>query len=262
MTTPEEHTAPVGETPASEGPLRTPSEWQKIYPLPTSVFNELFGREPGRSVPTPWSDLDDLVAISGRRKVGIVAHRGSREARIGRDIAMHAAESGLSVVLFTLYPPATRPKGLRVDETAELTPRIINAYRREEGCLGVDLVVIERIERLKPDPIEPRSDYDYEPDDTEELSWGDQLMEAGRRISVGVPVLMTTVVDPEPATDKRLSALVGIDHPAMVMTDICQHLLVVRRVNPLEVAVRFETDYLEYRTGETTLVPWEPLRLP
>ncbi|MQS01334.1 hypothetical protein, partial [Streptomyces alkaliterrae] len=104
-------------------------------------------------IPTPWPGLTELAEISHRRKIGVVAQRGSREARVGRDVAVHAARAGIPTLLYTGYPPHKIPEYLVVDETPRPTASQVTAaaQRRIDGQ-PTQLVVIERYERLAPEP--------------------------------------------------------------------------------------------------------------
>lgn len=80
-------------------------------------------RESGRDlIPTPWPGLTELAELTYRHRVGIIAQRGSREAKVGRDVAVHAAKAGVPTVLYTGYPPTTVPPLLVVDDAASPTP--------------------------------------------------------------------------------------------------------------------------------------------
>lgn len=89
--------------------------------------------EEAETVPTPWPDLTPLADLSFRHKVGIVAQRGSREAKVGRDVAVHAARAGIPVVLFTGYPPAARPASLFIDQTPTPTAAHINLSAKDSS---------------------------------------------------------------------------------------------------------------------------------
>lgn len=58
-------------------------------------MTEIIGdvQDPAEMMPTPWPDLTQLAELNFRHKVGIIAQRGSREAKVGRDIAVHAARA-------------------------------------------------------------------------------------------------------------------------------------------------------------------------
>ncbi|MET9568500.1 hypothetical protein ABZY34_05030 [Streptomyces virginiae] len=68
--------------------------------------------ETSTSIPIPWPDRTDLAELNFRHKVGIIAQRGSREAKVGRDIAVHAAKAGVPTLLYTGYPPNEQPDWL------------------------------------------------------------------------------------------------------------------------------------------------------
>ncbi|MEV7085632.1 hypothetical protein AB0O07_07025 [Streptomyces sp. NPDC093085] len=219
-----------------------------------------------RPVPTPWAELTELAELNHRHKVGMIARRGSREAKIGRDTAVHAARSGVPTVLYTGYPPVTVPDALVVDVTPNPTAADVNAKaRRPIGGRKAGLIVIERYERLHPEPRPPADPDDpaHDPcdDPAEPLSWGDQLMWSVRDIRTDVPVLFTTVVTPVPDLSLRLPEWLDVDHPAMVMTDVCKPTLVLARRDHLTVEARLEVDPHEYRTGSRTLLSWAPLPL-
>ncbi|MGW2393953.1 hypothetical protein ACWCYK_31345 [Streptomyces lydicamycinicus] len=213
-------------------------------------------------LPTPWPGLTQLAELNFRHRVGIIAQRGSREAKVGRDIAVHAARAGFPVVLFTGYPPATPPAALLIDETPEPTAAQINASAKKLiAGQQPRLIVIERFERLRPqDPEPPLDDASYDPvDDPTEESWGDRLIWTVRDVRVNIPVLFTTVVDPVPDLSRPLFKWLHVDHPAMVMTDVCKPTLVVARSGPESVEARLEVDPDEYRNGTISTLLWEPL---
>ncbi|MFK8851338.1 hypothetical protein [Streptomyces sp. Ac-502] len=215
-----------------------------------------------KTVPTPWPDLTSLADLSFRHKVGIVAQRGSREAKVGRDVAVHAARAGIPVVLFTGYPPATRPASLFIDMTPAPTAAHINvSAERLISGRKPRLIVIERYERLSQDAPEPQWDDapDDPGDDPASESWGDRLMWTVRDIRVEIPTLFTTVVDPVPDLARPLFKWLDVDHPAMVMTDVCKPILVVARTGPGVVEARLEVDPLEFRTGSLFTLEWAPL---
>ncbi|WP_406415720.1 hypothetical protein [Streptomyces sp. NBC_00842] len=217
-------------------------------------------------IPTPWPELTELAELNYRHKVGIIAQRGSREAKVGRDTAVHAARAGIPTVLYTGYPPDTQSEWLAVDETPNPTAALVNA-KAEDLVNGQKprLIIIERYERLSPEP-QPAANLDDpadEPiDDPEPLaSWADQLIWSVRDIRIDIPLLLTTVVTPEPDMSRRMSEWLHIDHPAMVMTDVCKPTLLVRRTGPEAVEARIEVDPHEYRTGERSELRWAPLNL-
>ncbi|UNO38360.1 hypothetical protein [Streptomyces sp. MST-110588] len=219
-------------------------------------------REAAETVPTPWPGLTPLADLSFRHKAGIVAQRGSREAKVGRDIAVHAARAGTPVVLFTGYPPATRPASLFIDMTPTPTAAHINlSAQRLIAGRKPRLIVIERFERLSQDTPEPQ--WDDAPGDPVEdpasESWGDRLMWTVRDIRVEIPTLFTTVVDPVPDLTRPLFKWLDVDHPAMVMTDVCKPTLVVARTGPEAVEGRLEVDPLAFRTGSVFTLKWAPL---
>ncbi|MFC9429564.1 hypothetical protein [Streptomyces sp. NPDC056987] len=217
--------------------------------------------ENSRPVPTPWPELTELAELNHRHKVGMIAQRGSREAKIGRDTAVHAARAGVPTVLYTGYPPVTVPDALVVDATPNPTAADVNAKaQRLIGGRKPGLIVIERYERLHPEP-RPPADPVYDPcdDPAELLSWGDQLMWSVRDIRTDIPMLFTTVVTPAPDLSRRLPQWLDVDHPAVVMTDVCKPTLVLARRDHLTVEARLEVDPHEYRTGSRTLLSWAPL---
>ncbi|WP_392838739.1 hypothetical protein [Streptomyces sp. LN500] len=218
-------------------------------------------------IPTPWPELTEFAELIYRHKVGIVAQRGSREAKVGRDVAVHAARAGIPTVLYTGYPPDAHSEWLVVDETPNPTAVMVNARARDlVNGQKPRFIVIERYERLSPEP-QPAAGLDDpgdEPVDDPENgppSWADKLVWSVRDIRVDIPILLTTVVDPEPDTSRRMAQWLHIDHPAMVMTDVCRPTLVVRRTGPETVEVRMEVDADEYRAGQVSELAWAPLNL-
>ncbi|MEU5299501.1 hypothetical protein ACH4YO_00540 [Streptomyces noursei] len=216
-------------------------------------------------VPTPWPDLTQLAELNFRHKAGIIAQRGTREAKVGRDVAVHAANAGLPVVLFTGYPPSTQPRTLVVKETPDPTDSHVNAAAKIhiEGRTP-RLIVIERYERLTREPHQPYGEPMHDPVDdvSEEESWGDRLMWTVRNIRVDIPVLLTTVVDEVPDLAWPLGRWLHIDHPANVMTDVCKPTIVLARSSPESVEARLEVDPHEYRSGERSTLAWKPLPRP
>ncbi|MFD9354619.1 hypothetical protein [Streptomyces sp. NPDC060031] len=218
-------------------------------------------------IPTPWPELTELAELNHRHKAGIIAQRGSREAKIGRDIAVHAAKAGVPTVLYTGYPPETIPGWLSVDETPAPTAADVNARAKRliNGQMPA-FVVIERYERLHPVPP-PATDWDepvddpYDDPENEPDSWADQLMWSVRDIRIDIPMLFTTVVTPEPDLSRRMSKWLHIDHPAMVMTDVCKPTLLLNRTSPHTVEALMEVDPHEYRTGNRSVLNWAPLNL-
>ncbi|WP_133899489.1 hypothetical protein [Streptomyces sp. KS 21] len=211
--------------------------------------------------------MTELAELNFRHKVGIIAQRGSREAKVGRDTAVHAAKAGVPTVLYTAYPPETIPALLAVDETPTPTADDVNvrAKRLINGKMA-EFVVIERYERLHPVPP-PAADWDepvdgpYDDPENEPESWADQLMWSVRDIRIDIPMLFTTVVTPEPDLSRRMSKWLHIDHPAMVMTDVCKPTLLLRRTSPHTVEALMEVDPHEYRTGNRSALNWTPLRV-
>ncbi len=80
-----------------------------------------------------------------------------------------------------------------------------------------------------------------------------------RDIRVEIPTLFTTVVDPVPDLARPLCKWLDVDHPAMVMTDVCKPILVVARTGPEVVEARLEIDPHEFRTGSLFALEWAPL---
>jgi hypothetical protein len=231
----------------------------------TALMNSLgIGAQAPETIPTPWPELTELAGLRYRRKVGVIAQRGSREAKVGRDTAVHAARAGIPTVLYTGYPPNDSLEWLRVVETANPTAGQVNSQ-----ALGLiagqkpRFIVIERYERLHPDARHTSDDVDEPVDDPDDPapSWADRLVWSVQDIRVDVPMLLTTVVTPEPDVSCHMSRWLHIDHPAMVMTDVCKPILLVRRTGPATVEVRMEVDPDEYRNGERTMLNWEPLTL-
>ncbi|QRX96380.1 hypothetical protein [Streptomyces noursei] len=229
-----------------------------------SVAEQLLGQrdEAATLMPTPWPDLTQLAELNFRHKVGIIAQRGTREAKVGRDVAVHAAHTGLPVVLFTGYPPSTQPETLVVKEIPAPTDSHVNAAAKIHiGGRTPRLIVIERYERLTREPHEPYSDpmRDLIDEVSEEESWGDRLMWTVRNIRVNIPVLLTTVVDEVPDLARPLGRWLPIDHPANVMTDVCKPTIVLARSGAESVEARLEVDPHAYRSGERSTLAWKPL---
>ncbi|MGW1656622.1 hypothetical protein [Streptomyces atratus] len=193
-------------------------------------------------VPTPWEDLTAAVDLTFRHKAGIVAGHGTAEASIGQDIAVHAAEQGLPVLLYTTRPPADVPPLLAVDQKAHPTSdhvkdRIAHPSRGRKP----QLVVIEDYQRLRPreryipDQYDPIDDPDNHPlSDAEELLW------TIREILIDVPLLLTTTITQKPDTSRPLDKWLRPSHPAVVLTDICKPVLLLHRTNQHTVEARLE----------------------
>ncbi|MFE9888464.1 hypothetical protein [Streptomyces scopuliridis] len=160
--------------------------------------------------------------------------------------------------------PATVPDGLVVDETPNPTAADVIAWaKRLIGGRKPGFIVIERYERLHPVPRRP-VDLDDPIDDPcddpdEPPSWGDQLMWSVRDIRTDIPMLFTTVVTSAPDLSLRLPQWLHVDHPAMVMSDVCKPTLVLLRRDSLTVEARLEVDPLDYRAGDRLLLDWAPL---
>ncbi|MFD0271971.1 hypothetical protein ACFVGY_36195, partial [Streptomyces sp. NPDC127106] len=107
---------------------------------------------------------------------------------------------------------------------------------------------------LLDDPYDDLDSYERE-------SWADQLMWSVREIRTDLPMLFTTVTEAEPELSRRMPTWLDVDHPAMVMTDVCKPTILVRRTSPHTVEARMEIDPDEYRTGTRTVLAWEPLNL-
>jgi hypothetical protein len=196
---------------------------------------------------TPWPDLDPIARLNHRRKVGFVARRGSREATVGRRIAVHVARAGHRVLLYTRYGPADPPPTLTVDDSERVDTEALNERAgslRERG-LPPDLVVIERAERM-------RKEGWYG-----EHSTADQMMLAGQQIFVDVPVVLTTVVDKAPDPKRRIVGWAGVDSAAAVLTDICRSVLVLERQDHQTVVVHTELDRDLYTHPRSDVVAWK-----
>lgn len=212
-------------------------------------------------IPTPWPDLTALAEIRLRRKVGLVAERGTREAKVGRDIAVHAAKAGIPTVLYSAYPPARFPSDLVVDQTPDPTAQDINdGARKLIGGAKPRLMVIERYERLRT-PDAPYSDEPVDDPEGASASWGDKLMWAVRDIRIDIPLVLTTVVNRIPTLRRSMAQWLPLDHPAMVMTDVCKPLLVLQRIDPARVMAMMEVDLLEFRAASRVTLDWAPLDL-
>lgn len=203
-----------------------------------------------RFLPLPWPALEQVIRLGLRRKVGIVAQRGTREATVGRRIASYIAGEVGHVLLCTSYPPPEQER-LHVLDDEKLTPEAVNAKVRwliGKGAAPV-LIVVERYERMR---LTERA---------EELSRGDELEWCGRAVdgqydTLDIPALFTTAVDQEPVTDKWLRSWAGVDSPGNVMTDFCRTVLVVHRLDDQRVRVRTELDSDEYAHPAVNDVVW------
>ncbi|MFB6507491.1 hypothetical protein ACFYXP_38135 [Streptomyces sp. NPDC002466] len=197
-------------------------------------------------VPTPWEDLTAVLDLTFRHKAGIVAGQGTAEARAGQDIAVHAAEQGLPVILYTTRPPADIPPLLVVDQKAHPTSDHVKdrtAYPPQGR--KPHLIVIEDYQRLRPrerhipdqyDPVDdPVDDPDYYP-----LSAADELLWTIREILIDIPLLLTTTIAQEPDTSRPLDQWLRPSHPAVVLTDICKPVLLLHRTNQQTVEARLE----------------------
>ncbi|MEV7866680.1 hypothetical protein AB0P17_11355 [Streptomyces sp. NPDC088124] len=80
-----------------------------------------------------------------------------------------------------------------------------------------------------------------------------------RDIRTDIPMLFTTVVTTVPDLSPRLPQWFDVDHPAMVMTDVCEPTLVLLRKDHLTVEARLEVAPHECRTGSRALLSWAPL---
>lgn len=185
---------------------------------------------PGRLVETPWEPLTVLLGLARRRKAGIVAQRGTHEATVGRRIAAHAAQEG-PVLLFSSYPPADAPESLVIDPAPTPGPRDVAAAVEQMRLHGQSprLIVVERYERMK---LKERPD---DVDRWDELQWGGEgkVWEEGcMRLAwrnIACPILFTTVVDGEPKLEKYLADWAGVNSSAMVLTDFCDNVVILRR---------------------------------
>jgi hypothetical protein len=198
-----------------------------------------------RRLKTPWPDLDCLVGLEERRRVGLVAQRGTREATVGRRIAIHVAETQGHVLLCTSFPPDPLPERLHVEPEMMLTPEHVNAAVRRLIRAGTRpvLIVIERYERLRLDE-RPEGDRRY--DEIERCAHEIRSSPNG----VDVPCLYTTTTDREPDLSRRILDWAGVNSPGGIMTDFCRTLLVLRRLDRQQVEVRIELDRVTYRHPE------------
>ena len=203
-----------------------------------------------RVLPLPWPDMENVLRIAYRRKVGIVAQRGTREATAGRRIAAHLAAEVGHVLLCTSYPPDAHER-LHVLSEEKLTSEMVNAEVERLIRLGTPpvLIVVERYERMRlverPEGLS-RGD---------ELEWCGRLVD-GQHGDLDIPAVFTTVVDQEPVMRSWLRTWAGVDSAANVMTDFCRSVFVVHRLDPQQVRVRTELDADEYSHPGVTDVAW------
>ncbi|MEU5490334.1 hypothetical protein AB0G98_21665 [Streptomyces sp. NPDC020196] len=223
--------------------------------------------EPDIPIPTPWPDLTKLADLTYWHKVGIVAQRGTREAKVGRDIAVHAARAGVPTLLYTGYPPTTESEWLVVDETPNPTADHVNAQAKKLiNGQATRFVVIERYERLAAPPSQPARNGDDlrdEPIDDPEpfMSWGDKLVDMVRQIHIKMPMLLTTVMDVEPDPSRRMCKYLHRDHPAEVMTDACVPTIVVHRTGPETVRASLDVAPETHWGSRELQLSWKPLNL-
>ncbi|MCL7430154.1 hypothetical protein [Streptomyces sp. YS415] len=209
-----------------------PAERNAAYPLPA----------PRAPIPTPWPQLTAALDLVFRHKAGLITQDGTAEARAGQDIALHCAAYGINTLLFTTTPPATAPPALAIETREHPTPDYIN-NRLLSPARGQQpqLVVIERYERLRPDPrhipaqYDPIDDLDYEPPTAAE-----DLLQSVRDIRIEVPLLLTTTVSPQPQMTDPLDRWLHHDHPAVTLTDVCKPVLLVHRTADQTVEGRLE----------------------
>ncbi|MCX4523938.1 hypothetical protein ACIRQO_36460 [Streptomyces anulatus] len=217
-------------------------------------------------IPTPWPALTEIADLLYWHKVGIVAQRGTREAKVGRDVAVHAAQAGVPTLLYTGYPPDSQHEWLAVDETPRPTVDQVN-MRAKQPINGKQprFVVIERYERLALPPARPASveadDCWDDADPETALSWGDRLVDTVRHIRVKMPMLLTAVMDVEPDLSRRMCTYLHRDHPAEVMTDICVPTIVVHRTGPRTVKASMDVSSETYVGPQDLDLLWEPLSL-
>lgn len=197
-------------------------------------------------IPTPWPDVTDLLRLKHRRKVGTVAQRGTREATLGRLVALHAARAGHQVALYTRYPPEVELETLTVVTADMVDAKRVNALAdsSEQAGRPLELVVIERPERMHIDGM------------NEDSSRADQAEYAGQYLAVGCPVLFTTVVDQVPVLERPVLEWAGVDSPGGVMTDYCRSVLVLRRRDGEVVDVRVDLERDTYAFPEQRSVAW------
>lgn len=198
--------------------------------------------EPKAPLPTPWPEFTEAADLVFRHKVGLIAGHGTREADIGRDIALHTVAHGITTLLYTQHPPAERPAHLVVDQIPHPTPEHIKD-RMKYPVRGQrpELVVIDRYERLRPEErhvpeqYDPIDDLDYVP-----LTDGQQLLWSVRDIHIDVPLLLTTTVWTEPDVSQPLDQWLNHDHPAVVLTEICKPVILLHRTDSQTVEGRVE----------------------
>ncbi|MET9673108.1 hypothetical protein ABZY68_08430 [Streptomyces sp. NPDC006482] len=195
-------------------------------------------------IPTPWEPFTAVADLVFRRKVGIVAQRGTAEAAVGRDVAVHAAEQGIPTLLYTARPPASSPGLLTVDGIPHPTARhVMERVAHPPRGRRLGLVVIERYERLRPreryipdqyDPVDdPIDDLDHEPP-TE----ADELLWSLREIAITVPLLLTTTVARRPDVSRTVDQWLDVSHPAVVLTEICKPVITLHRTSGRTVDAR------------------------
>ncbi|MEU2431661.1 hypothetical protein ABZ611_19455 [Streptomyces sp. NPDC007861] len=166
-----------------------------------------------------------------RRKVGVVVERGTAEAAVGRDVAVHAAEQGIRTLLYTAHPPASSPDPLVIDPTPHPTAQhVMDRVARPPHGRQMGLVVLEGYERLRPreryipDQYDPIDDLDHEPPtEAEELLW------SLREIAISTPLLLTTAVAAQPDVSRPLDQWLDVSHPAVVLTEICEPVITLHR---------------------------------
>ena len=198
---------------------------------------ELAGRVEAPPVETPWPMLDDVLRMSDRVKIGVVAQRGSHEATVGRRIAAHAAQEG-PVLLFTGFPPSMVPENLVIDPEPSPTPEHVGKAVAKMASVGraPRLVVIERYERMKL--AERPEEYSR----ADELEWCGHSLGQYDGQWVECPILLTTVSDREPSFDQNVLQWAGVDSPAGIMTEFCHRLVTLRRDDDEIVRARVELD--------------------
>ncbi|WP_405858452.1 hypothetical protein OG361_30025 [Streptomyces sp. NBC_00090] len=215
-------------------------------------FEYLAGSERGTQwdervpIPTPWEAFTTAADLTFRRKVGVVVERGTAEAAVGRDVAVHAAEQGIPTLLYTAHPPANLPDLLVIDPIPHPTAQhVMDRVARPPRGRRFGLVVMEGHERLRPreryipdqyDPIDdPIDDLDYEPPtEAEELLW------SLREIAINTPLLLTTTITTQPDVSRTLDQWLDADHPAVVLTEICKPVITLHRSNDRTVDARLQ----------------------
>ncbi|MFE4177128.1 hypothetical protein ACFRR7_34695 [Streptomyces sp. NPDC056909] len=209
-------------------------------------------------IPTPWTEFTQAADLTFRHKVGVIAKRGTREAEVGRDIALHAAGLGIPTLLYTANPPSDPPAHLVVDRTphptaAHLSDRMKYPPRGQRP----QLVVVDAYERLRPeehhapDQYDPIDDLDYVP-----LTEAEQLLWSVRDIRVDVPLLLTTTIATQPDLSQPIDQWLSHDHPAIALTEVCKPVILLHRASPQAVEARMEINPNASHNGQRVMLDW------